>query len=564
MSDPDLHLARALLVDNNPLLRSVASAQLKAVGVGLVTQASRIRDARTLIEREHFDIILCNREFDGLLDNGQDLLDELRRENQLPPSTVFLMVTSKPTYHQVMEAAESALDGILLRPYTSAMLSDRLLEARRRKRALFEVLDALEQGQSDLALSRALKRFQEQAPYAAYCGRVAAELLLLRGRHQDARLLFEKLATGSNPTWARLGMARALLAAQQNIPARRLIEAVLAQDPAYADAHDLLGRILVEQCEFEAALLHYRQAAALTPGCLLRRQHAGALAFYLGQAQEALQTLQSALALGAHSKLFDALTLLLVAFLRHDQQDLGGVEDAAQQLRGYQERFPESQRLSRFCIAIQILIDWGNGQVETGIEGLQSLAQEVLQDNFDLEAATMVLMLWARSSEDGQQAGPQVAPQVGPEAPQLLTDLQHLAMRFCVSKAITEVLVAAAGRSNALVSLIRECQGRISAAAEQAMDLALKGDVRAAVTQLTNVGAQTLNARLLELACTLARRYGSDAEEAERLLQPAAALLRRSCRAPNHIAGIQRAGRSPGGLLLRGPLMERKKDVSAA
>lgn len=552
MRDSGLHLARALLVDSNPLLRSVACAQLKAVGVGLVTQASRVRDARTLIEREHFDIILCNREFDGLPDNGQDLLDELRRENQLPHSTVFLMVSSRPTYHQVMEAAESALDGILRRPFTSAMLSDRLLEARRRKRSLFEVLDALEQGQADLALSRALKRFQEQVPYANYCGRVAAELLLLRGRHQDARLLFEKLATGSSPAWAQLGVARSLLAAQQTMPARRLIESVLKKDPACADAHDLLGRILIEQCEFESAVVHYRQAAALTPGCLLRRQHAGALAFYMGQAQEALQSLQGALALGTQSKLFDALTLLLVAFLRHDQQDMGGVEDAAQQLRDYHERFPESQRLNRFCAAIQILIDWGNGQTEAGIEGLQTLAQQVLQDSFDLEAATTVLMLWARRVEAGQQT------------PQLLTDLQRLAMRFCVSKAITEVLVAAAGRNDALVHLIRECHGRISAAAEQGMDLALKGELRAAVTHLTKLGAQTLNARLLELACTLARRHGSDAEQAEKLLQPAAALLRRSCSAPNHIAGIQRAGRSPGGLLLRGPLMERTKDVTTA
>ena len=126
MIDRDIHTARALLVEGNALLRSVAAEQLRSLGVGHVSQTSRVRDARLMIERESFDIIVCNREFEGSPDSGQDLLDELRRENQLPHSTVFLMVTSQASYTQVVEAAEAALDGILVRPYTATALSTRL------------------------------------------------------------------------------------------------------------------------------------------------------------------------------------------------------------------------------------------------------------------------------------------------------------------------------------------------------------------------------------------------------------------------------------------------------
>ncbi|HLL19599.1 MAG TPA: response regulator, partial [Rubrivivax sp.] len=125
MIDRDIHLAKALLVESNALLRSVATGQLRDLGIGQVSNASRVKDARLLLERERFDIVICNRDFEGSDYSGQDLLDELRRENLLPHSTVFLMVVQTATYHQVMEAAEAALDGLLVRPYTAAVLSAR-------------------------------------------------------------------------------------------------------------------------------------------------------------------------------------------------------------------------------------------------------------------------------------------------------------------------------------------------------------------------------------------------------------------------------------------------------
>ena len=119
MIDRDIHLARALLVEGNALLRSVTSAQLKDLGVGQISHATKLKDARLLLEQERFDIVLCNREFEDSEFSGQDLLDELRREQILPHSTVFIMVTEQATYHQVVEAAEASLDGLLVRSFAT-------------------------------------------------------------------------------------------------------------------------------------------------------------------------------------------------------------------------------------------------------------------------------------------------------------------------------------------------------------------------------------------------------------------------------------------------------------
>lgn len=542
MIDREIHLARALLIESNPLLRSVAAAQLRDTGVGHVTQASRVKDARLILERERFDIVLCNREFEGSDVSGQDLLDELRREKLLPHGTVFLMVTGQASYTQVVEAAESALDGILVRPYTAAALGARLLEARNRKRELGDVLRALDAGENDAALVRAVKRFQEKAPYWVYCGRLAAELLLTMDRPADASKLFERLAQQfPEATWARLGMARALLALGDNTAARKTVSAALSQDAGSADAHDLMGRLLVEQCDFDGALAEYRAAVELTPGCLLRAQHAGALAYYQGQGDEALKWLERTLGMGVQSKLFDALTLLLLAVLRFDRGDAGGVAALREQLRRHRERWPdEGPRLRRLEQIADTLGTLMGTQPEAALPVLRELAAQVMNDDFDLEAANLVLGLWAR-----------VPGHVRPAADHEAL-LERAAMRFCVSKAVGEVMLASARRAEVASTVIRGCQARLLAVTEQAMERAMSGEPAAAVAMLLAHGEQTLNAKLLEMAALLARRHAAAVPDAAMLNERAAALLRRCARSGGHIAGLQRSGRSPGGLQLRG------------
>ena len=80
------------------------------------------------------DFVLCEQNFnDDSAYTGQNLLDDLRRAQLLPYSTVFIMVTGEATYSKVAEAAESSLDGYLLKPHKPSVLLERLLQAQRRK-----------------------------------------------------------------------------------------------------------------------------------------------------------------------------------------------------------------------------------------------------------------------------------------------------------------------------------------------------------------------------------------------------------------------------------------------
>jgi len=120
----------ALVVDGNVTSRSLLSAQLRDYGVTKVVQCSRVQDARIRLEHTVFDYVLCDQYFHDTQSTGQTLLDDLRRAQLLPFSTVFFMVTTEATYAAVAEAAESALDGYLLKPFTPLTLFERLSAAR--------------------------------------------------------------------------------------------------------------------------------------------------------------------------------------------------------------------------------------------------------------------------------------------------------------------------------------------------------------------------------------------------------------------------------------------------
>ncbi|MDH5708208.1 MAG: response regulator, partial [Hylemonella sp.] len=135
----DLSNTRALVVDPNPTSRSILVNQLRDFGVPRIEQCTRAIDARRILEYRSFDIVLCEQYFAPGETTGQDLLDDLRRNQLLPFATVFIMVTGEASYAKVAEAAESALDGYLIKPHTATRLAKRLFQSRQRKAALQEI-----------------------------------------------------------------------------------------------------------------------------------------------------------------------------------------------------------------------------------------------------------------------------------------------------------------------------------------------------------------------------------------------------------------------------------------
>ncbi|MFM8768846.1 MAG: tetratricopeptide repeat protein, partial [Rubrivivax sp.] len=364
--DEEVSADSALVIDSNSTSRSVMVQNLRSFGFGQVRQASRVVDGRNLLEHRQFNLVVCDHNFDHENANGLSLLEELRRENMLPYSTVFFMIASEATHTQVAEAAESALDGYILKPFSANSLAERIKEARQKKRVLKDIFQALEQRDFATAAQCCLERFESRQLYWLYAARIGAELLMRQGRHAEAAKLFEAVVEAKTVPWARLGLARAHFAEGDIAKARRRIEELLGDEPDNADAYDMLGRVQMEQGEVDAARATYETATQLTPECILRLQHTGTLNFYSEDGARAAELLERAWTVGKRSRLFDYLSMLLLVFIRFDRRQTSGLEIALENLSRIAGSHPQSVRLRRFQAIAKVLWELTSGNAEKG------------------------------------------------------------------------------------------------------------------------------------------------------------------------------------------------------
>lgn len=537
LMDDTIQDASALIIDSNANSRSLMSAQLRDLGVGTVRQTSRVKDARVMLEHQTYDIVLCDYHFDTSDTSGQDLLDELRREGLLPYSTVFCMVTSEATYAKVAEAAEAALDAYLIKPYTSANLAERLASARQRKRVLKDIFEAIENQDFETAANLCLARFQAKGKYWLYAARIGAELLLRLKRYDDARDLYEAIIAAKTVPWARLGVARTEVANGNLQAARRTLENLIGELPDYADSHDLMGHVQMEQGDLQEALKTYQTAATLTPGCLLRLQRCGSLGFYAGQRAEALKMLERAMSQGLRSKLFDMLSLVLIGLMRFDSKDFKGFKYVHDALAAALERAPGSIRLQRFDLVFRGLGFLLERRVGQAMVVAREFTEHAAAGSFDLEAASLLTALWIRLSS--QEV----------ELEEMMPILRDLGMRFSTSKASTEILVAMAETHVGAAEQFRDCHQQIFNVAETAMRYSMRGGARPAVELLIQQGGLTRNAKLIDMAGLVLKRHAEKIDGSVELSEQIDALHGRYVKPM--AGGQEKHLRATGGLALR-------------
>lgn len=512
---PAFDRCHALVIDGNPASRSVLAAMLRDVGVGTVVQSSRAQDARRLIEYRHFHIVVCEYHFESQPMTGQDLMDDLRLAQVMPLSTVVVMISSEAAYTRVAEAAEAALDAYLIKPHTEAALRERIHQAMQRKLALRDIIDLVEAGRYDQAIAQCQARCDARTPNWLNAARIGAELCLRQGRMGPAMGLLEAILSTQALPWARLGYARTEYQAGGMQQARRTLESLLNDQPGYADAYDVMGRVLLDQGEPEAALHAMRRACGLTPGSVARLQKLGLLAFYHGEPAEAARVLQRAAALGLNSKVFDLQALVLLGTLQYDQGDHRGLGQSLRSISAARAEQPQSARLRRFEQVLGVLHQLQQRRVAEAMAGTRHAVGEAQEADFEFEAACNLLSMLARL----------LSRELWPEA--VDEWVGALADRFTVSRTTCELMCRACSAVPALVALIQARYAAVCEQAERAVEHTVSGHPRTAVLELLAGAERSFNAKLIDLALHTLARHRHTISQADELEQRARALDRR-------------------------------------
>ena len=287
------------------------------------------------------------------------------------------------------------------------------------------------------------------------------------------------------------------------------------------------------------ALRTYRNASQITPFSITRLQREGTLAFIAGESPEAIQALERAVQIGLNSKLFDCQTLVMLCILHFDKQDSRQFGQAYQNLERTLSRTPGSTRLMRFRSVASVFKLLLERRITEGNAIARGMRLDILDENFDFEAATNLLATAARlKMTDASLEDDAVW-------------VKTLASRFCVSEGATEMLCQAAARHEPYVDLIRNAQAEIDDAAEKANHFSTSGAHIVAVKTLMIKGSETRNAQLITLAGTVLHRYADKINNSETMQMVINDLKNRYCSQGTQVRLGAHGGRAAGGINLR-------------
>jgi hypothetical protein len=167
------------------------------------------------------------------------------------------------------------------------------------------------------------------------------------------------------------------------------------------------------------------------------------------------------------------------------------------------------------------------------------MAKDIKQSDFDFEAASnMVAMLSYLTAAELQLDSAEGW-------------IDTLALRFCTTRSLSELLARAGQAHEPFASRIREQHNAVTALAEQAISHSLAGEPRAAAKSLLSAGARTMNAKLIDMARMVLTRHADKIADANDLMGMADELKQRYGSNAGVAPLTADNGRQSGGLVLR-------------
>jgi len=278
-----------LLVEDSETMRVWLRNTIVNAGGVKIDVSDSYNDALYRIRnRGNYDVVLCDYILSDTRD-GQQLLEEVRRQKLLPQSTLWIMITGERKYEQVFSAVELAPDDYLIKPISPDMLHERIGRAWDRRQALKGATDLFDGERYDAALALCRKESRGNPRHAAGFLRIAGECLMQLEHYQEAYDHYEAiLETRPTLPWAKLGKARAFFHLDRYDETAAIIDELMLENPDYLHAHDLLAKVHERKGDLEATKTLLKLVLQKNPKSLTRQREIARIAVATDDTQTAI------------------------------------------------------------------------------------------------------------------------------------------------------------------------------------------------------------------------------------------------------------------------------------
>lgn len=350
----------ALVIDDIGAMRHALRSQLQWMGMNSIKCVADAEEALEQIEINSYDLILCDYNLNKAT-SGQHFLEHLRHEHLLSSKTIFVMVTAEAEYAFVANAAEFAPDDYILKPCPEKKMRARLERLFDRRNFLLPALAAMDDKNYLLVVSECdrLMSLVTNERWLMAALKLKAEAQLALGDTTDLLNTYEQaFALRDDVPWVMIGIARVRMLLDEPEAAEKMAREIIAENPNYVAAYELLADIRRRQHDEEGAYALMEQSAKILPTAK-RFRSTSESAFLLGKLDEAKNFSESAIKLSSGSiteRPDDYLSLAQI------QTDLGDHQAAIQTLEKSARKFEEkgSFGISKNAILAQAYFDAGD------------------------------------------------------------------------------------------------------------------------------------------------------------------------------------------------------------
>jgi DNA-binding NarL/FixJ family response regulator/Tfp pilus assembly protein PilF len=458
----------ALLIEPHAGMRASLHNMLNLCGVTRIEHAVSSGSAIKPLKSRACDLVIC--EYDlGEGQDGQQLLEDLRHNNLIPLSTIFIIVTAERSYEKVVSAAELAPTDYILKPFTADMLLDRINRAVEKRTVFLPIHQLMEHGSLHEAIDACKDGESEHPRYIVDFMRLRAELHVSLGEPAAAESIYQQLLATKAIAWARLGLAKTLFMQQHFSEAEELLTALVAENSKYMDAYDWLARTHESIGRLPAAKDVLADAVSVSPHAVRRLRKLGEVALEIGDMDTAEQSFQKVVLKARYSEFRDPedhVRLVQTLIRKGDgQQAATVIRDLGRSLAGLGK--------TPVCRAISTaLLHTHNGDTERAAEELGA-AVVACRDTIGLSNG-MKMTLAASCLQNNLEEG---ASEV------MLDVMSNTADGTALAKAMS--VFEQAGRKDLAESVARESRRQVMELVTTGAEKAKLGDYRGAVDLMT-------------------------------------------------------------------------------
>ena len=289
-----------LIIDDFPGMRTLLREMLRTFGTRNIDTATNGKEAIALLEKNKYDVILCDYNL-GIGMNGQQVLEEAKYRDLIGLATAWIIVTAEKTADLVFGAAEYMPDDYIIKPVNEATMKGRLEKVLSKKEMLVDIEKAVRDKNYNRAVSLCDKALASNKTNTTELQRIKTGMLLTLGSYDRAQQEFEQILAKRDISWAKTGLGKTFFYKGDTARAQQIFREVINDNPAYLEAHDWLAKSHEKAGELEEAQHALARCTELSPNSVVRQKNLGELAHKRGDLKTAETAFRKTIKLGQFS-----------------------------------------------------------------------------------------------------------------------------------------------------------------------------------------------------------------------------------------------------------------------